>query len=147
MVRNPRPEMGTEKEVLSRRVVAAILDVFIILFILGFFMSIGMLSFKASPFFFVVFTFIGIFITFFYAFLMEGFMGQTLGKKLMGIVVVKENGSPCDYLSSFTRNLLRIVDWLPYYYLLGLIVILLSPNSQRIGDYIAGTIVVRVEKY
>lgn len=139
--------MGTEKEVLSRRVIAAVLDVFIILFILGFFMFIGMLSFKASPFFFVVFTFIGVFITILYAFFLEGFMGQTLGKKLLGIVVVKSDGRPCDYPSSFTRNLLRIVDWLPYYYLLGLLVILISPSSQRIGDYIAGTIVVRVEKY
>lgn len=79
----------------------------------------------------------------FYAFLLEGtWDGYTVGKKLFGIKVVKEDGSECDLGSSFVRNLLRIVDGL-FYYLVGFIVMAASDKRQRIGDRLAGTVVVR----
>lgn len=76
-----------------------------------------------------------------YYVVLEGMMGQTLGKKLLGIVVVKEDGSECDFVASLIRNLLRIVDGF-FLYLVGLIVILLTDRNQRIGDLAGSTVVV-----
>lgn len=82
---------------------------------------------------------------FFYHFLLEGYWdGQTIGKRLFGIKVVKENGEPCDYGSAFVRNLLDIIDGF-FYYLIGFIAMAISEKRQRIGDRLAGTVVVREE--
>ncbi len=79
----------------------------------------------------------------FYAFLLEGtWDGYTVGKKLFGIKVIKEDGSECDVGSAFVRNLLRIIDGL-FYYLIGFVVMAASDKRQRIGDRLAGTVVVR----
>jgi len=72
---------------------------------------------------------------------MEGSSGQTLGKRLLRIKVVKENGKPLTYVDAFVRTLLRIVDGMVAY-LIGFIVIIASEKKQRVGDMAAGTIVV-----
>lgn len=69
--------------------------------------------------------------------------GQTPGKKRMGLRIVKCNGAPLDLLSSILRNLLRVVDWLPAFYGVGLVSIFITSSEQRIGDLTAGTVVVR----
>jgi uncharacterized RDD family membrane protein YckC len=69
--------------------------------------------------------------------------GRTLGKRWSGLRVIREGGQPIGFLASTTRNLLRIVDWLPSGYLIGIIAILVSGKNQRLGDIVAGTIVVR----
>jgi uncharacterized RDD family membrane protein YckC len=68
--------------------------------------------------------------------------GQTPGKKLMGIRVVNENGTPVAWPASVARNLLRFADFLPGFYALGLASMLLDSSFRRLGDLAAGTIVV-----
>ncbi|HWY86238.1 MAG TPA: RDD family protein [Gemmataceae bacterium] len=69
--------------------------------------------------------------------------GQTPGKRLAGIRVIREGGGPLDFQSACIRNLLGLADFLPAFYLLGGLLVLLSPRGQRLGDMAAGTIVVR----
>jgi uncharacterized RDD family membrane protein YckC len=73
---------------------------------------------------------------------LEGSSGQSLGKRVMHIRVVREDGAPMDMVTAFVRNLLRIIDYLPTIYILGIIMILLSNDRQRIGDMAAKTVVV-----
>lgn len=72
--------------------------------------------------------------------------GQTVGKKLMGLRVVDEQGLKLRASQVVVRNLLRFVDMLPAFYALGGLVSLFSPRAQRLGDLAAGTVVVRTVK-
>lgn len=74
------------------------------------------------------------------------FAGKTIGKRLMGIRVIQENGHSVTLLSSFIRNLLRIVDMLPAAYFLGMIMMFFHSKHKRLGDIVAGTIVVHERK-
>lgn len=78
-----------------------------------------------------------------YHVLLEGTWGQTLGKRLLGIAVVGADGEPCTYRGAAIRNALRLVDWLPLGYVVGLAAIGLSEDRQRVGDIAADTRVVR----
>jgi uncharacterized RDD family membrane protein YckC len=78
-----------------------------------------------------------------YMFLLEGIYGYTPGKYLLGLVVVKSDGSDCTIGSSVLRNLLLIVDQLPFAYLLGVGLILFTDENQRVGDFVADTVVVK----
>ena len=69
--------------------------------------------------------------------------GQTPGKKLLGIRVVRDGGYPIDFGASLIRNLIRVGEQLLGYYLLAAISALISPENKRLGDLAAGTIVVR----
>jgi uncharacterized RDD family membrane protein YckC len=69
--------------------------------------------------------------------------GQTPGKRSVGIRVVREGGFPLDATASLLRNFLRSLDSLPLFYLVGVAAAFLSPSGQRIGDLVAGTLVVR----
>ena len=74
----------------------------------------------------------------------EGFRhGQTPGKRLVGIRVMRESGHPVTFRDAAARNLLRIVDFFPPPYLLGAILVALHPRAKRLGDLVAGTVVVR----
>src|SRR5947209_19253285 len=80
----------------------------------------------------------------FYDIFFEGFQsGRTPGKRLNGLRVVRVEGHPVNFLTSAVRNVIRPVDFLPTAYLLGAVVILATRKNQRIGDVIAGTLVVR----
>lgn len=68
--------------------------------------------------------------------------GRTPGKKLAGIRVLRDSGHPVDFRTAFVRNILRYVDFLPVGYGVGAVVMFLSGDSKRLGDYAAGTIVV-----
>jgi uncharacterized RDD family membrane protein YckC len=82
-----------------------------------------------------------------YFFAFEFFSGgRTIGKKLMGIRVLQENGHSITLLSSFIRNLIRIIDSLPAAYFLGIIMIFFHSKHKRLGDLVAGTIVVHERK-
>ena len=72
--------------------------------------------------------------------------GQTLGKRLFGLRVIAEDGSPARFVAVFVRNLVRLVDFLPGFYGFGLVSIVLSSRSQRLGDLAAGTYVVRAPR-
>ena len=69
--------------------------------------------------------------------------GQTIGKRVMGLRVIQESGVRVGFHQSLLRNLARPVDRLPVFYLVGGIAALLSRSQQRLGDHLAGTIVVR----
>ncbi|MCP4007828.1 MAG: RDD family protein [bacterium] len=68
--------------------------------------------------------------------------GQTPGKKLMGLRVVQQNGTPVDWSGSILRNFLRVVDFLPFLYLIGLVSMLIDRSFRRLGDLAAATLVV-----
>ena len=71
--------------------------------------------------------------------------GQTPGKRSQGLVVVHDDGSPVRLPASTIRNLLLVADYLPGFYSGGAIALLLTGN-RRIGDLVAGTMVVYVDK-
>lgn len=73
--------------------------------------------------------------------------GQTPGKRIIGIRVIKETGRPLAPTETLARNLLRIVDQLPAFYALGVVVAMLNPLNKRIGDFVAGSIVVRESSF
>jgi uncharacterized RDD family membrane protein YckC len=73
------------------------------------------------------------------------FDGATPGKKALGIRVLREDGAPVDVAAALTRNLLRAADFLPMLYFGGLVAMLCSSRFQRLGDQVAGTIVVHVD--
>lgn len=81
---------------------------------------------------------------FVYYIVLEAEIGQTLGKKAVGIKVVTETGDPIDYRASLVRNVLRIVDGL-FFYLVGAIFVYRSADAQRLGDRIANTVVVSAD--
>ncbi len=69
--------------------------------------------------------------------------GQTPGKRYLGLRVMMANGMPLTVLPALARNVVRIVDSLPFAYGFGAIVALLNPLNQRMGDIVAGTVVAR----
>lgn len=74
--------------------------------------------------------------------LLEGSKGQTVGKMVTKIKVVREDGGQIDMNQALTRNILRIIDGL-FAYLIGAILIWRSDKKQRLGDNIAKTIVIK----
>ncbi len=68
--------------------------------------------------------------------------GQTPGKRRVKLRVIKDSGQPITTYDAVARNLLRIVDGLPGFYGLGIVSVLLSSKNKRLGDYVAGTVVV-----
>ena len=68
--------------------------------------------------------------------------GQTPGKRYARLRTIREGGLPIDLSCSAVRNLVRIVDFFPLFYVLGGIVAFFSSRSKRLGDLAAGTIVV-----
>ncbi len=69
--------------------------------------------------------------------------GHTPGKSAAGLRVVMDTGAPVSLSASVTRNVVRIVDFLPALYGIGLVSMLATRHSQRLGDLAAGTLVVR----
>jgi uncharacterized RDD family membrane protein YckC len=69
--------------------------------------------------------------------------GRTPGKRAAGLRVVREGGQPVGFIASAIRNIVRLLDMLPFSYAIGIIAILVSSKNQRLGDMAAGTIVVR----
>ena len=72
--------------------------------------------------------------------------GQTPGKRVFGLTVAQENASPVNLAASMIRNLLRFVDFLPFAYGFGLLCLLNNDRFQRIGDIVAGTVVLHRER-
>lgn len=148
------PEMGTEDEVLTRRLLAVLVDVFGVgLFtvgigILGAILSIisSTLLSLASPDLSVQgVMFVGVIVgpllgPILYFPILEVQYGRTLGKLLTGLVVVQSDGSGVTTKGALLRNLLRPVDAL---LLMGVPLLLVTERCQRLGDLLADTVVVR----
>src|SRR5215831_2431735 len=69
--------------------------------------------------------------------------GQTPGKRKAGIRVIKDSGRPLTPAESIGRNLMRIVDWLPFMYAIGLACAFFTKGNKRLGDLVVGALVVR----
>jgi uncharacterized RDD family membrane protein YckC len=72
--------------------------------------------------------------------------GRTPGKRAMRLRVVKEGGHPINFMDALLRNLLRAADFLPSGYALGVVVMGLDSRFRRLGDLVAGTMVVIEER-
>ena len=68
--------------------------------------------------------------------------GQTPGKHIMKLRVIKDSGRQITLFEAMSRNLLRLIDYMPGFYLVGVISMLCTKRNQRLGDLAAGTIVV-----
>src|SRR5580704_17023790 len=73
--------------------------------------------------------------------------GQTPGKRLMHIRVIKDSGQPITAIDAVGRHLMSIVDQLPFAYGIAVLCAWISPQSKRLGDYIAGTVVVHEKPF
>ncbi|HZU13090.1 MAG TPA: RDD family protein [Chloroflexota bacterium] len=69
--------------------------------------------------------------------------GRTPGKRVMGLRVLRTSGYPISFVEAVIRNLVRIADFLPTMYGIGVLVMFISSESRRLGDYAAGTVVVK----
>jgi len=78
----------------------------------------------------------------YFAFFEAIWKGQTPGKRRENLRVIKDDGRPITPFDAVGRNLMRIVDSIPFFYGVGIISVFLSGRSKRLGDYLAGTIVV-----
>jgi len=78
----------------------------------------------------------------YFAFFESIWNGQTPGKRFLHLRVIKRSGRPISTYEAVTRNLLRIVDSIPGVYAVGIVCALLNSESRRLGDYVAGTVVV-----
>jgi uncharacterized RDD family membrane protein YckC len=68
--------------------------------------------------------------------------GQTPGKRALRLRVIQQSGRPIGLFESMGRNLIRIIDMLPGFYLVGAVCIFATRRQQRLGDMVAGTLVV-----
>jgi uncharacterized RDD family membrane protein YckC len=70
--------------------------------------------------------------------------GQTPGKRWMKLRVIREDGRPITFWEASVRNLIRTLDMMPVpFYSIGLISVFITNRDQRVGDMVAGTVVVR----
>jgi uncharacterized RDD family membrane protein YckC len=133
----PKPQMGTQGDVVPRRVGAFLVDLIVISVVGGLLtaaLGIEALAGGALVTLLYLLYFVGF----------EGTYGKTPGKHLLGLVVVTERGEPCEYQAATIRTLLRLIDGLPgALYLVGLVAIYLTDDRQRLGDLAADTVVVR----
>jgi RDD family len=79
----------------------------------------------------------------YYAFFEIWWNGQTPGKRKVGIRVIKDSGRPLTPAESIGRNLMRIVDWMPFFYGVGIVSAFFSKGNKRLGDLLVGSLVVR----
>lgn len=68
--------------------------------------------------------------------------GQSIGKRMAGLRVVRDDGTPITFLDSAIRNIVRVVDMLPLY-TVGMVAVFFSSKCKRLGDMAAGTVVVK----
>jgi len=150
-------QLGTEKDVILQRIFATIID-YIILGFLSLFFSAAILAsiapeWATNPIMAPALGLTGIMMTLFlviilwipYGTIFEAWKGQTIGKMVLGIVVVKENGASCNFFATVLRNIFRIIDgW--FFYCVGFTFIALTEKRQRIGDRLANTVVVRIKR-
>lgn len=142
-----RPVAAPDVKVTGRRILATIADaiLFLILsFILGaIFGGNSVEGGSASVSLSGVSALIYLVIVLAYYILMEGYLGQTVGKMLLGIKVIREDtGEVPGPGKAAIRTILRVIDGL-FFYLVAYITVLVSGKNRRLGDMAAGTLVVR----
>lgn len=78
----------------------------------------------------------------YYVFFEVTWNGQSPGKRRVGLRVIRIDGTPISLAESVIRNLIRLIDFLPLYYAIGLVTMFVNQQSRRLGDLAAGTLVV-----
>jgi uncharacterized RDD family membrane protein YckC len=73
--------------------------------------------------------------------------GQTPGKRMTKIRVIKDSGRPLTPAESIGRNLMRIVDWMPALYAVGIVSALVTKENKRLGDLVVGSLVIRESSF
>lgn len=134
------PDLGTEDEVVGKRILAIAIDTVGIWLLTGLLTEIAARIATALG---VLVAALGVVVYVAYFTYFEAEYGQTVGKKVAGVVVVTEDGDPISYRQAAIRSLLRIVDWLPAFYVVGIVAIYITDREQRLGDVVADTVVVR----
>ena len=133
----PTPDLGTERDIVSKRSVAFLIDLTGLAVVLGITTNIAFLAWE--PLGFLVLA-LDVVLAFAYFIYFEAEYGQTIGKMLMDIVVVSEDDGSISYKEATVRTLLRPLDTL------GLVAIYVTDRKQRIGDLAADTVVVKTKE-
>ncbi|HXB04002.1 MAG TPA: RDD family protein [Candidatus Acidoferrum sp.] len=130
---------------LGTRGIAQVLDLLIILGILtAVFFVASAVALVGSTGAVLVLVIGGFVVVFGYFWVSESlWSGQTIGKKAFRLRAVGDRGEPLTFAQAGIRNIVRIVDFLPYAYGVGLIVLFVNGKGKRLGDLAAGTIVVK----
>ncbi|OLB83720.1 MAG: hypothetical protein AUI15_35665 [Actinobacteria bacterium 13_2_20CM_2_66_6] len=132
---------------LGTRAIAQLLDLLILsailvaLFFAGLFVGIVLDSGVVANLMWILGSFVVIFGYFWVSEAM--WSGQTIGKKAFRLRAVGDRGEPLTLIQAGIRNVVRIVDFLPYGYGVGLIVLFINGKGKRLGDLAAGTVVVK----
>jgi uncharacterized RDD family membrane protein YckC len=132
---------------LGTRAIAQIIDLLIVALIevavlfFGFGASIVTSSSTVGELVIIVFSFINVFGYFWASEAL--WSGQTIGKKTFRLRAVGDRGEPLTFMQAGIRNIVRIVDFLPYGYGVGMIVLFANGKGKRLGDLAAGTLVVK----
>jgi len=142
-----RPPVALEVHVTGRRILATIVDVVIFsIFYSLLAMLLGSTSVEGGSIAFSLgalgslIYIVGIFA---YYLFMEGYLGQTVGKMLLGIKVVREdNGGVPGLGAAALRTVLRIIDGI-LFYAVAFVSVLATQKNRRLGDMVANTLVVR----
>ena len=135
-------EIEQEQGSLGERIVAYIIDSFILVFT---FLGISLLAFQSfQRSNWIIFLFIPFM---FYSLLFEYFgNGQTLGKRAMNLRVVRLDGNSPSFVNYLLRWLFRIIDIQLFSGVIAIVSILVTRHGQRVGDLAAGTTVIKIRK-
>lgn len=134
----PQPQAASGQYVgIGPRLVAVIIDG-IILFIIEYILLTILGQNQAGLSYFIETVILVAYYT-----VMEATRGASVGKMVMGLRVVRQDGGPISWTESLIRNLLRIIDALPFAYIVGAIIMSTNPLKQRLGDKVAHTVVIR----
>src|SRR5438128_3824518 len=131
---------------LGTRAIAQILDLLflsaVLLALLFAALAVGQTSLEVLAYLMVIIG--GFVVVFGYFWACEAFWsGQTVGKKVFRLRAVGDRGEPMTFVQAGIRNIVRIIDFLPYGYGLGLVVLFINGRGKRLGDLAAGTVVVK----
>lgn len=131
---------------LGTRAIAQLLDLLIVsgmLLALSFF-ALGFMAVQAETVANLILIIGGFVIVFGYFWACEAFFsGQTVGKRVFRLRTVGDRGEPVTFAQAAIRNIVRIVDFLPYAYGVGVIALFVNGRGKRLGDLVAGTVVVK----
>lgn len=135
---------------LATRGIAQLLDLLILSLVLAgvYFAAVAVAAGGSVTVGYLVAVFGTFLVVFGYHWACEAFWsGQTVGKKAFRLRAVGDRGEPLTFAQAGIRNVVRIVDFLPYAYGVGLVVLFINGRGKRLGDLAAGTIVVKDSDY
>lgn len=128
---------------LLTRLGAALIDLFVLILLMIAFGTATQQISAIIPILGLLLTIVTFFLPFLYSIVFELWMnGRTPGKQVLGLRVIKDDGTPVDFKSAFLRSILKVADLLPGFFLVGLLSIAMTPRAQRLGDLAAQTIVI-----